>query len=97
MNQIMCLIAIIQDFTFPLITFDYGTYFLCWKRDIQNGREISVILLTVVGDGSKDQIYIDYNMGSKLYSFLRKRRFLFCFVYVVLFISLEIMRKHLHQ
>ena len=34
---------------------------------IQSGREISAILLTVVGDGWKDQkIYIAYNMGSKL-------------------------------
>ena len=32
-------------------------------------------------------------MGSKLDSFLRKRSFLFCFVHVVLLISLEIMRK----
>ena len=32
-------------------------------------------------------------MGSKLDSFLRKRRFLICFVHVVLLISLEIMRK----
>ena len=32
-------------------------------------------------------------MGSKLDSFLRKRRFLFYFVHVVLLISLEIMRK----
>ena len=38
-----------------------------------------------------------YNMGSKLDSFLRRRRFLFCFVHVVLLISLEIMRKNLHQ
>ena len=36
---------------------------------------------------------IIYNMGSKLDSFLTKRRFLFCFVHVVLLISLEIMRK----
>ena len=34
-----------------------------------------------------------YNMGSKLDSFLRKRCFLFCFVHVVLLITLEIMRK----
>ena len=34
-----------------------------------------------------------YIMGSKLDSFLRKRCFLFCFVHVVLRISLEIMRK----
>ena len=33
-------------------------------------------------------------MGSKLDSFLRKRYFLFCFVHVVLLISLEIMRKN---
>ena len=32
-------------------------------------------------------------MGSKLDSFLRKRRFLFSFVHVLLLISLEIMRK----
>ena len=32
-------------------------------------------------------------MGSKLDSFLRKRCSLFCFVHVVLLISLEIMRK----
>ena len=32
-------------------------------------------------------------MGPKLDSFLRNRCFLFCFVYVVLLISLEIMRK----
>ena len=34
-----------------------------------------------------------HNMGSELDSFLKKRCFLFCFVYVVLLISLEIMRK----
>ena len=34
-------------------------------------------------------------MGSKLDSFLRKGCFLFCFVYVVLLISLEILRKKL--
>ena len=33
-------------------------------------------------------------MGSKLDSFLRERCFLFCFVHVVLLISLEIMRKN---
>ena len=33
-------------------------------------------------------------MGSKLDSFLRKGCFLFCFVHVVLLISLEIMRKN---
>ena len=38
-----------------------------------------------------------YNIGSKHDSFLRKRCSLFCFVYVVLLISLEIMRKKLHQ
>ena len=32
-------------------------------------------------------------MGSKLYNFLRNGCFLFCFVHVVLLISLEIMRK----
>ena len=32
-------------------------------------------------------------MGFKLDSFLRKRCFLFCFVHVVLLISIEIMRK----
>ena len=37
-------------------------------------------------------IYI-YNMGSKLDSFLRKGCFFFSFVYVVLLIPLEIMRK----
>ena len=35
-----------------------------------------------------------YDMGSELDSFLRKRCFLFCFVHVVLLISLEIMRKN---
>ena len=34
-------------------------------------------------------------MGSKLDSSVRKTCFLFCFVHVVLFISLEIMRKKL--
>ena len=34
-----------------------------------------------------------YSMGSKLDSFLRKRCLLFCFIHVVLLISLEIMRK----
>ena len=34
-------------------------------------------------------------MGSKLGSLLRKRSFLFCFVHVVLLISLEIIRKNI--
>ena len=62
---------------------------------LQGGREISVILVTVVGDDSKDQ-YI-YNRGSKLDSIHRNRCFLFCFDHVVLLIPLEIVRKHLHQ
>ena len=62
------------------------------KLTIQGGREISAILLTVVGDRWKDQKFV-YNMGSKLDSFLRKRCFLRCFFHVVLLISLEIMRK----
>ena len=37
------------------------------------------------------KMYIQY--GSKLYSFLRKGCFLFCFVLVVLLISLKILRK----
>ena len=58
--------------------------------------EISAILLTVVGDGSKNQNYM-YNIGSELDSFLRKMCFFFNFVYVLLLISLDIMRKHLHH
>ena len=65
---------------------------------IQAVREISVILLTVVGDDSNDlKIYTVYAVGSKLQFSQKKRYFFFCFVHVVLFISLEIMRKHLHQ
>ena len=60
---------------------------------IQGGRKISAILLTVVGEDSKDQKIYIHNMGSKLDSFLRKRCFLFCFVRIVLLVSLEIVRK----
>ena len=63
---------------------------------MQSGRKIRAILLTVVGDGSKDQKSI-YNMGFELDSFLRKKVFLVLFCSVVLLISLEIMRKNLHQ
>ena len=44
----------------------------------------------------EQKIYTVYNMGSKL-DILRKRCILFCFVHVVLLMSLEIMRKNLHQ
>ena len=51
-----------------------------YKENIQGGREMSAILLTVVGDSWKNHIYI-YNMGSKLGTFHRKRCFLFCFFF----------------
>ena len=57
------------------------------RHSAQGGREISAILLTVVGECWKDQKCI-YHMGSSLDSFLRKRCFLFCFLRVVLLISL---------
>ena len=45
--------------------------------------------------GPKNSPYTyTYNMGSKFDSFLRKSCFLFCFVHIVLLISLEIMRKN---
>ena len=51
----------------------------CIGEFATGGREISAILLTVVGDGSKNQKYI-YNMGSKLDKFSQKKVFLvqFC-------------------
>ena len=64
---------------------------------LQSGREISAIVLTVVGDGWKDQYIYIYIWESNLDSFLRQKCFLFCFVHVVLLISLDIRRKNLHQ
>ena len=61
---------------------------------IQGGREISAILSK---QSSETVEWTIVYKGSKLDSFLRKRCFLFYFVQVVLLISLEIMRKNLHQ
>ena len=63
------------------------------RSHMQGGREISAILLTDVGNGRKDKNFI-CNMGSKLDNFFRKWCFLFCFVHVILPISLEIMPKN---
>ena len=65
---------------FLLCILDHKKYTLyrVFQIDVQSGREISVILLTVVGDGWKDK-KIMYNTGSKIDSFLRKKVFLVLF------------------
>ena len=60
-------------------------------RNLQAGREISVILLTVVRDGWKNNIYTIW--GLNLIVFSENGVFLFSFVHGVLLISLEIMQK----
>ena len=72
--------------------------FIMTKKKLEDLREISLVgsLNSRWGrlKGPKDIQYIYiYNMGPKLDSFLRKGCFLFCFVQVVLLISLDIMRK----
>ena len=50
------------------------------RSHLKGGREISAILLTVAGDGWKDQkIYIGYNMVSKTWWFPQKKVFLVLF------------------
>ena len=59
------------------------------QPNLQGVREISVILLTVVGDGWKDQYILQYtnDTGSKPNSFLRNvflsLRRLYCTAYIV--------------
>ena len=66
----------------PKLIFHYSTSILkICTATVRGGRDISDILLTVVGAVERIKKCI-YNMGSKLDSFLRKRCFLFCFVHV---------------